>query len=143
MKYNSEENEFGQRVRQLRGALSLTQKEFREKIESAVNISEIEAGQTKPGLVFIKKVLKTFNVDANWLFSGQGNMFVHKENDNLHNYDFGDQHDDIMDMLKLFSKSPLTKITVMAYAKQFILGNNEIIKKDITITSEKTRRQEQ
>lgn len=59
---------FGQRLRQVRHELGLTQKEFASKIGIAERqFQGYEAGGVIPNLRVVFAILNTFNVDANYL----------------------------------------------------------------------------
>jgi transcriptional regulator with XRE-family HTH domain len=121
------------RIPCLREALKLSQKDFAAKVSAAPsNLSEIESGKVKPGLKFLLKVIDTFEVNANWLLRGKGEMFLEdEEKDTFRDFRFGEQTEDIRDLLLLFKKSPLLKITVMAFAGKFMLEYEGLIQKDI------------
>ena len=67
----------GERVREVRKALSLTLEKFGEKLgiqKSA--ISKIERGDTNLTDANIKSICREFNVDYIWLTTGEGEMFI-------------------------------------------------------------------
>ena len=69
----------GQRIKQLRKMLGLTQKEFAEKIGKAtISISKWEAGDRTPDESTLKLIAKEFNVNEQWLKTGEGEIFVSK-----------------------------------------------------------------
>ncbi len=64
-------NEIGNRVKELRLTLGLTQEEFGEKIGlKKSGISNIENGTRNLSIRNIKLISKTFNVAETWLISG-------------------------------------------------------------------------
>ncbi|NEZ80360.1 XRE family transcriptional regulator [Clostridium botulinum] len=66
----------GQRVKELRKHLNLTQQEFANKLHvSRSNIGNIENGIINLSERNIKDICKTFNVSENWLINGEGEMF--------------------------------------------------------------------
>ena len=59
---------FGQRLKELRQELNLTQKEFADKVElSNQAICNYEKGDKNPQLDIVYKIAETFNVSIDWL----------------------------------------------------------------------------
>ena len=57
--------------------MGLSIKEFADKLGySAGNISEIENSKYDPSFRLLNKIIITFNINANWLFTGQGSIFM-------------------------------------------------------------------
>ncbi|MCP5054884.1 MAG: helix-turn-helix transcriptional regulator [bacterium] len=129
----------GQRIRRLRSTLNLSQKQLAAKINAAPsNLSEIEAGKSKPGFNVLMRLISTFDVNANWLLLGRGEMFWKPgTEDEVGTFDFGEQTDNVRQMLKLFKSSPLVKISIMAFAQKFLLTHEAIIQLDIQKEKEK------
>lgn len=68
-----------ERIKKLRRALDLTQKEFADKIGSTQNVlANYEAGRRNPSSSVINNICKTFNVSEDWLRTGEGEMFLPK-----------------------------------------------------------------
>lgn len=66
-----------QRIKKLRKELDLTQIEFANQIGMKQNtIATYEMGRTKPSDAAIKHICRTFNVNENWLRTGEGDMFI-------------------------------------------------------------------
>lgn len=65
----------GQRVKQVRKTLKLTQKEFAEKVGYSVDqIYAVESGKVNPSHEFLTKVALRCNVSERWLETGVGEM---------------------------------------------------------------------
>lgn len=65
------------RIKKIRKTLELTQQEFADKIGSVQNtITGYESGRRNPSDSVINNICKTFNVNENWLRTGNGSMFV-------------------------------------------------------------------
>ena len=65
------------RIRKLRKALDLTQREFAEHIGMKSNtIATYEMGRAFPSDPTINNICKEFNVNEAWLRNGEGEMFV-------------------------------------------------------------------
>lgn len=64
------------RLRKLRKELDLTQQEFADKLGiSRGNIAAYEVGKNPPSSPIISLICREFNVDENWLKTGEGEMF--------------------------------------------------------------------
>lgn len=64
------------RFKQLRQALNLSQEEFANKLGLTRGaIANIELGRTEAKPLFISLVCKEFNVNEQWLRTGEGEMF--------------------------------------------------------------------
>jgi len=70
----------GQRLKELRYKLGLSQKEFAEKLGiHYMTLSKYESEKYPPSLRFIKKLEEIFNVNPQWLLEGVGEMFLPKD----------------------------------------------------------------
>lgn len=66
-----------ERIRQLRKTLNLTQQEFAEKISLSPNyVYMIEKGSREASDRTISDICRIFNVNIEWLRSGNGEMFI-------------------------------------------------------------------
>lgn len=64
------------RIKQLRKTLGYTQNEFGEKLGLAPNtITNYETGRREPSNQIIISICREFNVNENWLRTGEGEMF--------------------------------------------------------------------
>ena len=69
-------------LKKLRKTLDLTQQEFANKIGIARgNIGAYEVGKNAPSDAVISLICKQFNVDENWLRTGEGEMFIKQTRD--------------------------------------------------------------
>lgn len=65
-----------ERMKKLRKALGLTQQEFADKIGIVRgNIATYETGKSKPGDAVVSLICREFNVNDEWLRTGNGEMF--------------------------------------------------------------------
>ena len=77
----------GERIKNLRKGLNLTQLEFCKKIGLQRNsISLVESGKRNISNQAILSICREFNVSEDWLRDGVGEMFVPTPNDNLAAY---------------------------------------------------------
>jgi transcriptional regulator with XRE-family HTH domain len=66
----------GERIKELRKSLNLTQKEFGERIGVKPNtIATYEIGRNQPIDAVISLMCREFKVSYDWLTTGQGEMF--------------------------------------------------------------------
>lgn len=71
-----------ERIKELRSRLELTQEEFSSKIGLSRNfIAQIETGAKKPSDRTIFDICEKFNVNEDWLRTGNGEMFVELSKD--------------------------------------------------------------
>ena len=71
-----------ERIKELRSRLGLTQEEFSSKIGLSRNfIAQIETGTKKPSERTIFDICEKFNVNKDWLRTGNGEMFVELSKD--------------------------------------------------------------
>jgi len=73
-------NNIGERIKQLRISLNMTQRGFGSALgTSASYISELEKGKSKPGYDLIFTLYKIYNVSLVWLIAGEGEMSHNKK----------------------------------------------------------------
>jgi len=66
-----------ERIKKVRKELSLTQQEFANRIGSTQNVlANYETGRRNPSSSVINNICKTFNINENWLRTGEGDMFI-------------------------------------------------------------------
>jgi len=68
--------EIGGRIREIRKEIGLNQTKFGEKSNTSRGIiGFIESGKVSPRLELLKSLYEDYNVDLNYLISGEGSMF--------------------------------------------------------------------
>lgn len=71
-----------ERIKELRKTLDLTQSEFAERIGSSQNtLANYEIGRRNPSSSVINNICKEFNVNEQWLRTGEGEMFIELDMD--------------------------------------------------------------
>lgn len=66
-----------ERIKKIRKELDLTQQAFADKIGMKQNtIAQYEMGRTKPSDAIVFSICREFNVNEEWLRTGEGEMFV-------------------------------------------------------------------
>lgn len=75
----------GERIRELRGLLKLNQVEFAAKIKRSRScVQAWERGSAEPDSASIMMISHEFNVDPDWLRTGEGDSpFIEKSGDDL------------------------------------------------------------
>ncbi|MEO2069367.1 MAG: helix-turn-helix domain-containing protein [Desulfurobacteriaceae bacterium] len=72
------------RLKELRKALGLTQKEFAEHVGRTLRaIQRYESGQRSPDETTLRLIEQIFSVNPEWLRKGKGEMFIEKEESSL------------------------------------------------------------
>jgi transcriptional regulator with XRE-family HTH domain len=134
---------FGQRIKNIRKALRLNQKDFASPLNiSSSFLSEIENGKYKPGFDFFKNILDQFNVNLHYLLTGQGEMFnqfekkpVKEIKNPFTSIESGEE------LLWYIDRSLLFKHTVLGFATKFLYDNKPHIKSEIEEFETKKNRQ--
>lgn len=71
-----------ERIKKLRKALSLTQQEFANRLNiGRGTLANYEVGRNEPIDAVISLICREFNVSEAWLRTGEGEMFVQREED--------------------------------------------------------------
>jgi len=74
-----------QRLKELRKSFKMTQRTFGARIGAKQgNVADWERGRSNPGLESLNNIVKHFNVNLNWLLTGEGVMFVPNISDEAH-----------------------------------------------------------
>ena len=101
---------FGERVKDTRIALKLNQVEFSKALGiSRQAISNIECNKSIMAISNLQKLSDLYNVNLNWLVSGNGSMFNNTNNDDTKHYliglkeKFNLSDDDIDGLLELLN----------------------------------------
>ena len=65
------------RIKKIRKELDLTQQEFADRLNvGRNNIAGYETGKRSPSDAVISLICREFNINADWLRTGQGDMFM-------------------------------------------------------------------
>lgn len=122
---------FGRRLKQIRSTLSISQKDFAEKLDvSAAFVSAIEAEKSLPAFGFLLKMIEQYSINPSWLLLGKGSIFqedfVIGESGRI---DLSELDEDVLELLTYFKKSPLVKHVVLGFSLSYIRKNANIIEK--------------
>ncbi len=67
----------GKRLKDLRKALKISQGDIAKALNvSPVTISRYETEVMSPSLDIIQRIISVYNINANWLITGEGSMFM-------------------------------------------------------------------
>jgi transcriptional regulator with XRE-family HTH domain len=131
----------GNRLKAIRKALGLSQKEFAQGLEkSASYVSEMESGKTKPGFNFLVELFEKHKINPAWVILEEEEMFIsdsssgNKQGDT---WDFGGQTKEVYDMIDYMEKSPFVRSTLISNFMKFLYENEKIIRKDIDKNKDK------
>lgn len=75
------ENDIISRIKFIRKDLNLSQAAFAEKLGyTRGKIENVELGRVEPNKLFLQQICKVYDVDPDWLETGEGDPFVKKDN---------------------------------------------------------------
>lgn len=78
----SEVRKLNERLKKLRKALDMTQQAFSDKLGVKRNtVGQWEIGRNEPSDAIIFSICREFNVNENWLRTGEGDMFMELSRD--------------------------------------------------------------
>ncbi len=125
--------DIGQRIKTIRAALRIKQKDLAEALDIAgCYLSELESGKGNPCHAFFYKLSTRFGVSLDYLFHGEGEMFLKSKTLTEMEKDLGkDTIMNVENLNRLIELSPMFKYQVLGFAAKFNLDNTDIIKQDI------------
>jgi transcriptional regulator with XRE-family HTH domain len=125
--------ELGKRIKTLREKLNVNQKQFAAGLGiSGSLLSQIETGHKNPVYQLLYKLMNQYNVSLDWLFTGQGEMFLKSKPEVKAREDkYIDDIESIDDLVWYLEHSNLFNLNVMGYAARFFFENEEHIKKEL------------
>ncbi len=123
----------GRRIKQIRKALNIKQKDFAEKLNiSGPSLSEIETGKYKPGFDFLEKITKEFNANLYYIILDEGEMFLEPNGTYIKSAsNFGANNEDVHKFLWYFERSSILHYYLLSAFKTKLLKDKEIIEKEI------------
>lgn len=97
-------------------------KDFTQQINVSKSlISDISYGRTNVGVTALKNLIKTYNVNSDWLFTGEGTMFNETKGE-AHTYSNADY--DLKELIKFYCKQK--NITVKELASRIGMSEANI-----------------
>lgn len=129
-KQTVEHGSIDERVKAVREALKYTLKTMQEKTGISTSyISDFERGKKFPSSKYIKKLVNTFGVSSDYLFTGKGDMFLKDRTYWKEMYDFGKFNDDVHEMLFYMKKVPNTMFAVLEFFTDYKVKKEEFLEK--------------
>jgi transcriptional regulator with XRE-family HTH domain len=130
---NNNKDDFASRLKKVRKALKLRQKEFAECLGIAgPTLSELESGKYKPGHDFFRKISREFNVNLYYLMFGKGDMFLNELSSyTTRNKNFSINLQDVQNFLYYFERSPLVQYHIMSSFRAILHREKEAIEKEM------------
>jgi transcriptional regulator with XRE-family HTH domain len=124
--------EFGKRLREVRGILKLSQKDFASILDIAGSyLSEIEAGKTRPGFSFFYKISSLFMINPAYLLHGEGTVFVEEKSRLYQDLDFGPLDQDVQKLIWYLERSPMVCFAVLEYFTRYLHMHYPLIEEDM------------
>lgn len=114
-----------ERIKKLRKALDLTQREFAERIGSSQNVlANYESGRRNPSNAVINNICKEFNINEEWLRYGTGEMFKPAPCDALDSLarDYGLSHGDYILIEKFIGMKPQSRRVIVDFIMEVAAG---------------------
>lgn len=102
----------GERIKELRKALKMTQQEFADRLNvQRGSIASYETGRISPSNAAISLICKELNVSEDWLRNGNGDMFIPMTRDEEIASFIGGVQADVDDTFKKRFISALAKLS--------------------------------
>ncbi|MCP5050860.1 MAG: helix-turn-helix transcriptional regulator [bacterium] len=132
--------ELGQRIKTLRKALKMQQKEFAAKLEIAPSyLSEIESGKIKPGYDFFVKVTGQYDVNPFYLLHGEEPVLLEhrpKEKTWPKPGEYGRMYPEVFKLLWYMKHSTMLQFGMLEYFSRYLASNEEMIHKQLQAEGE-------
>ncbi len=125
--------EIGLRLKWVRKNLSMLQKELAKHLNvSPATLSEIEAGNVRPGFDVLFYLTEKYAVNPYYLITGKGTMFITGENNDPVPLSTNSEYNKFLqEFFHYFHDSRVVRSSMMVAFRTYLLGNAEIIKKDM------------
>lgn len=138
---NHTPSQFGQRVKEIRRLLGISQKDFAASIDMSPSfLSEVESGKSKAGYDFLYNISKIHHINLHYLLHGTGEpQKISYVAFNGGKKEFGEYSEKVYEMLAHMKKSELLKLAVLEFYIKFMLENEGYIKKEIDRASKEAR----
>lgn len=125
--------EVGSRIRSIREALKLKQKEFCTKLNiSDASLSELETGKYRPSFDFLNNLAKEYNANLYYMYFGKGKMFVDLAiTSTVSEEDFVIDIEDVRKLYEHFEKSPYVQYSMLHHLRSLMLRQGDVVEKEI------------
>lgn len=127
-------NEIGNRIKEIRNALKLKQKEFAEKLDvSPPSLSEIETGKYNLSVESLIKLVKEYSVNLYYLLFGEGEMFLEADTRMLTQFEkYAVNAEDVHEFLYYFQRSAIMQYYILSMFKTRMASDGDVIEKEVT-----------
>lgn len=124
----------GNRIKQLRQHLQIPQNEMAKKIGiTGPHLSEIEKGKSSLSIEVVLKIIKTFNMNPEYIFLGKGEMiYDSKKKSTRNNFTFDHAITSAEKLIWMLKQSEFFAILVMGAATKIMLQENDFIMQTIS-----------
>lgn len=131
--------EVGSRIKSIREALKLKQKEFCTKLNiSDASLSELETGKYRPSFDFLANIAKKYNANLYYIYFGKGKMFVDPAPvSTVSEEDFVISIDSVHKLYDHFEKSPYVQYSMLHHYRGLMIDKGEAIAKEIEMFEKK------
>lgn len=121
--------ETGRRLKFFRNTRNITISELSAKTGlSKGMISETETGKNKPSPNLMLALLNIYNLNLNWLLTGEGEMFITDiEELPREKKNFGELNDEIHELLWHLEHTLVVKLAVVGFFLEYMHQNEDII----------------
>jgi len=120
--------EIGERIKMVRKAFGLTQEQFVENFEiGRANYARIESGEIFPGISIMNVLRSKFNISMDWLISNKGEMFLQEKKEEDIVLDYGEDTEEIAEMLHIIQRIPRMKEEILSFFYDFRRKNKSIL----------------
>jgi transcriptional regulator with XRE-family HTH domain len=125
--------EIGRRMLEIRKHLGLTQADLGSELDvSNSTISEMEAGNGKPGFEILFNLSKKYNIDTDYALHGRGTMFRTGNNPASISEFFPKEHAQFVEKAVGYLKtSELVRFSFLNYFKRYLLQNKKLIEMEL------------
>ena len=121
VKFSIDKAETGKRLSELRKMHDLTILELAEKSGlSKAMISETEAGKNKPSPNLMLALIKLFNVNINWLLTGEGEIYHTTGKPQQKPGTGGEFNDLYYDLLWHLENTPVVRYSVLGFFGEYM-----------------------
>ena len=122
-----------ERIKEIRKALDLNQKEFADRLKmSNSSLSDVENGKYSPNFDMVRNLVVEFKVNIDYLLFGEGEMFINPGRELfLGLEDLAIRNEGVRKFLEYFEKSAIFRYKVMGHAEELLIDNFSSIDQEI------------
>ena len=137
----------GDRIKEIRRELRLSQKTFAQALEiSSSYMSEIESGKKNPGFEVLNRLTDKYNVNLSYLFTGEGDFFIQHQKEKIieikkKKLDFNGADQLIEEMLWYMEHVPVVKYAVIEFFKSYLFEKRAMIQEELEEYEQKVHKE--